>query len=519
MKRRLWIGITLLTFVLAVSAPMVWSADDVIILGMEEEPESFDVHKISGGLGMTIGHLIYDYLIRYGPNGERLPGLAETWEFSEDATTLTFHLRAGVTFHDGSKFDAAAVKYNFDRLIDPATGSPRQRELSNAVLSIETPDNLTVIFNLSKADVAFIGYFVGEVTNGAIISPTAIEKYGDRIGSNPVGTGPFKFVSWELGQQVVLERNEDFWGGAPLLSQIIVRPIPDASTRLVELETGGIHYLHKVEPYQMNFIVNNPDLTLYAKPSTSLYGLWFNQNREPFDDLNVRKAIALAIDVDTIVEVLGGDAVVRSQGPVPVLNLGHNPNIVEPGYDKAEAKRLLLNSGWELGSDGLYEKDGQKLEFTLLSQDGHYIQDKQISEAVQDQLKKFGINVSLRIIEHASFNSEQMSGNFDMIFLGGWFTDADPARGPMYLYLGDTQYNVFGFVDEDLQAAFATARSVGDFEVRKALAWEAQEIINDAVVAVWLYNANILAAATSNLKGYEHNGIGFLRLENAYLAD
>jgi peptide/nickel transport system substrate-binding protein len=505
--------------VLAVFAPMVSSADNVIILGMEEEPESFDVHKISGGVGMTIGHLIYDYLIRYGPDGERLPGLAESWEFSEDATTLTFHLRAGVTFHDGSKFDAAAVKYNFDRLMDPATGSPRQRELSNAVVSIETPDNLTVIFNLAKPDVAFIGYYVGEVTNGAIISPTAIEKYGDKIASHPVGTGPFKFVSWELGRRVVLERNEDFWGGAPLPSQIIVRPIPDASTRLVELETGGIHYIYKVEPAQMDFIVNDPDLTLYTKPSTSLYGLWFNQNREPFGDLNVRKAIALAIDVDTIVEVLGGNAVVRSQGPVPVLNLGHNPNIVEPGYNQAEAKRLLSNSGWALGSDGVYEKDGQKLEFTILSGDGHNIQDKQISEAAQDQLKQFGIKVSLRIVEHALFMSEQMSGNFDMVFLGGWFTDNDPARGPMYLYLGDTQYNVFGFVNEDLQAAFTTARSVGDFELRKALAWEAQEIINDAVVAVWFYNANIVAAATSNLKGYEHNGIGFLRLENVYLAD
>jgi len=519
MHRRLISILITLFIALVLVTPLAMGADDVIVIGMAAEPDSFDTHKTSGGVGMAVAHLVYDYLIHYGPDGDRLPGLAESWEFSEDASTLTLYLRSGVTFHDGSDFNAAAVKYNFDRLMDTATGSPRQSELSSAIASIETPDDLTVIFNLAAPDVAFIGYYIGEVTNGAIISPTAIEKYGDEIGSNPVGTGPFKFVSWELGQRVVLERNEDYWGGAPLPSQIIVRPIPDASTRLVELETGGIHYLHKVEPDQMSFIVGNPDLDLYAKPSTSLYGLWFNQNVEPFNDLNVRKAIALAIDVDTIVEVLGGAAVVRSQGPVPILNLGHDPNIVEPGYNVAEAKRLLSNSGWALGSDGVYEKDGQKLEFTILSADGRYIQDKQMSEAAQDQLKQLGMNVSLRVVEPGSFSNEWISGNFDMVFLGGWFTDNDPARGPMYLFLGDTQYNVFGFVHEELQTAFSTARSNGDFEARKALAWDAQEIINDAVVAVWFYNANILGAATSKLMGYEHNGIGFLRFDNVYLAD
>ena len=494
-------------------------ADDVIVIGMEAEPESFDVHKISGGAGMTVGHLIYDYLIHYSADGDRIPGLAESWEFSEDASTLTLHLRDGVTFHDGTAFNAAAVKYNFERLMDPATGSPRQAELSKSVASIETPDELTVVFNLSTPDVAFIGYYIGEVTNGAIISPTAIETYGDSVGSNPVGTGPFKFVSWELGQRVVLERNEGYWGGAPLPKQIVVRPVPDASTRLVELETGGVHYLNKVEPDQMGFIAGNSELALHSKPSTSLYGLWFNQNREPFNDLNVRKAIALAIDVDTIVEVLGGDAVVRSQGAVPVLNLGHNPSIAEPGYNPEEAKRLLADSGWTLGSDGVYEKNGEKLEFSILSPDGRYVQDKQMSEAAQDQLNQLGMSVSLRVVEPGSFSNEWISGNFDMVFLGGWFTDSDPARGPMYLFLGDTQYNVFGFVHEELQTAFKTARSNGDFEARKALAWEAQEIINDAVVAVWFYNANILAASTSRLKGYEHNGIGFLRFDNAYLSD
>ncbi len=520
MQRRFTsIFIMLSVAVLILVAPMAVGADDVIIIGMEAEPDSFDIHKTSGGVGMAVGHLIYDYLIHYGPDGDRLPGLAQSWEFSEDASSLTFHLRANVRFHDGTDFNAAAVKYNFDRLMDPATGSPRMTELSNAIDSIKTPDDLTVIFNLTAPDVAFIGYYIGEVTNGAIISPAAIEKYGDEIASNPVGTGPFKFVSWELGQRVVLERNEDYWGGAPLPSQIIVRPIPDASTRLVELETGGVHYLHKVEPDQMGFISENPNLELYAKPSTSLYGLWFNQNREPFDDLNVRKAIALAIDVDTIVEILGGAAVVRSQGPVPVLNLGHNPNIVEPGYDPEEARRLLADSGWTLGADDIYQKDGQKLEFTILSADGRYVQDKQMSEAAQDQLSQLGMKVSLRIVEPGSFSNEWISGNFDMVFLGGWFTDNDPARGPMYLFLGNTQYNVFGFVHEELQTAFAAARSVGDFEARKDLAWQAQEIINDAVVAVWFYNANILGASTARLKGYEHNGIGFLRFDNVYLDD
>jgi len=518
MQRRTVRVMTLLAVLLLSVMILAVGADDVIILGMKEEPQSFDVQKISGGTGMILGHLVYDYLIHYTADGDRIPGLAKSWEVAEDVSSITCHLREGVTFHDGTAFNASAVKYNFDRLMDPDEGCPIGSKIADTIASIETPDEMTVVFNLSKPDVSLIA-MLGEVTNSVIISPAAIEKYGDSIGSNPVGTGPFRFATWELGQRVVFDRNENYWGGAPLPKHIIARSIPDAATRLVELETGGVHFLDSVEPAQMEFIEDDLSLVLHVKPTSSLYALWFNQNQDLFKDLNVRKAIALAIDVDTIVEVLCGSAVVRSQGPVPIMNEGHDPNIVEPGYDLEEAKRLLSNSGWALGADGVYEKDGEKLEFSIMTPDGHYVQDKQICQAVQDQLNQFGMSVSLRVLEYGSFDVDWMASNFDMCIDGGRFTDNDPARGPMYLFLGDTRYNVYGFVHEELQAAFESIRTNGDFEARKALAWEAQEIINDAVVAVWLYNMSAMVATTSQLQGYEHNGIGFLNLNDVYLSD
>jgi len=491
--------------------------DQTLVLAVEKDVKTWDIQK--AGADTPSGSLVYDFLIKYDANGNRFPGLAESWEISEDASELTFHLRKGVKFHDGTDFNAEAVKINFERQMDPATGAARTQELTNAIEEILTPDDYTVVFKLKQPDVAFIGYYIGEVTNGAIMSPAAMEEYGEDFGAHPVGTGPWKFVSHSIGQEIVLERNEDYWDGAPTASKLVIRPIPDAATRLVELETGNVHWIQKLDPIQLETVEANPDLVLHTKPSTSLYGLFFNQNMDLFKDVNVRRAVALAIDVDGVVEALIGKAGIRSQGPVPVLNLGHNPTIEEPGYDTQEAQRLLAEAGWTPGADGVLEKDGKKFEFTILSPDGRYIQDKEICTAVQDQLKSVGLEATVKVVDPGAFWDELFAGGFDMAFTGGWFTDPDPARGPMYLYFGDTQYNVFGYGDEELWEIFGKARQTGDFDTRKEMAWRAQEILNDDVVGVWFFNANILAASTEKLKGYDHNGIGFLRFDTAYLEE
>jgi len=490
--------------------------DQTIIIAIEKDIPTFDEHK--SGMGI-FSSLMFDYLIHYDADGNRIPGLAEFWEISDDASELTFHLRKGVKFHDGTDFNAEAVKINFERQMDPAAGAARTKELIQAIETILTPYDYTVVFKLKEPDVAFIGYYLADGTHGGMVSPAAIEKYGDDLGSHPVGTGPWKFVSHSIGQEIVLERNEDYWGGPPKASKLILRPILEEATRLVELETGNVHIVQKLDPIQMETVEANPDLVLHSKPSTSLYGLFFNQNTDLFKDVNVRRAVALAIDVDGIVDALIGKAGIRSQGPVPVLNLGHNPNIEEPGYDPEEAQRLLAEAGWSPGAGGVLEKDGQKFELTILTPDGRYIQDKEICTAVQDQLKSVGLEATVKVIEPASWWDELLTSGFDMAFTGGWFTDPDPSRGPMFLFFGDTRYNAFGYRNPELLDIFSRIRQTGDFDTRKEMAWRAQEILSDDVVGVWFYNANILAASTKKLKGYEHNGIGFWRINSVYLEE
>ena len=494
-------------------------ADQTLVIALEKDVTTFDIHK--SGANVFIASIPYDFLIQYAPDGERLPGLAESWEVSDDASEITFHIRKGVKFHDGTDLNAEAVKINFDRQLNPDTGAARTQELVAAIEGITTPDEYTVVFKLKKPDVAFIGYYIGEVTNGVIISPAAIEKYGDDLGSHPVGTGPWKLVSHTIGQEIVFERNDDYWGGPPKAAKLIVRPITDNATRLVELETGNVHYTQKLEPLQITTIESNDNLVLHSMPSTSLYGLFFNVSKDIFADVNVRRAMDLAIDQDEIVEALVGSAGVRSQGAVPIYNQGHNPNIQEPGFDPEEAKKILAEAGWTPGSDGILQKDGKPFEFTIFGPDGRYIQDKEICTAVQDQLSAIGVKANIRLVDSTSYWGELFDGdgNWEMAFTGGWFTDPDPARGPMYLYYGETKYNVFGYGNSELWEMFGKARQTGDFETRKQMAWRSQEILAEDMVAVWFYNANILAATTKNVKGYEHNGTGFLRFNNTYIED
>lgn len=491
---------------------------DTIVVAYGADPGTMDVHKTAGP-ALRLSSLVYDFLIHYDADGNRMPGLAESWEVAPDAKSYTFHIRKGAKFHDGTPVDAAAVKFNFDRQLNPETGAQRTKELEAKIDRIETPDDYTVVFYLKEPDVAFIGFYIGEVTNGAIISPTAIETYGDRLATNPVGSGPWRLVDWTVGQQMVFERNEDYWGDLPKAQRLVVKIIPEQSTRLVELETGNVDLVEQVDPEQISIVERNADLQLWSKPCTCLYGVWFNLARPGLDDLRVRQAINYALDVDGMVEALVGDGGVRSQGPVPIENLGHYPGIKETGYDVARAEQLLDDAGWRKGGDGIRQKDGVRMEYTLLTPQGRYVADKELSEVTQQMLSQIGIKVNLQVVEPGSIFPEYLKGEFDMVFIGGWFTDPDPARGPMYLYLGDTIYNTFNYRNDEVLALFDVIRGTGDFDKRKVLAHQAQQLIQADEVAVWMYNANILAATRKAVQNYNHNAIGFLRLNDVVVVD
>ncbi|HKJ62351.1 MAG TPA: ABC transporter substrate-binding protein, partial [Hyphomicrobiales bacterium] len=224
----------------------------VLIVAQIAEPKSLDPHAVTAVNDFRILMNIYDGLVRYKSGTlEVEPALAESWTISDDGLTYTFKLREGVKFHDGSDFNAEAVKFNFERMLNEDhpyhdTGPFPLSFFFSAVDKVEAPDPQTVVFTLKEPYAPFLSNLA--YPTGLIVSPEAVKKYGKDFGRNPSGTGPFKFAEWESNAKVVVEANADYWDGAPKLQAVVFRPITDPNTRVAEMLSGGVDVMVEVPP-------------------------------------------------------------------------------------------------------------------------------------------------------------------------------------------------------------------------------------------------------------------------------
>jgi peptide/nickel transport system substrate-binding protein len=262
---------------------------DVLVVGQVAEPATMDPHVATAVNDFRILVNIYDGLVRYAPGTlEVEPALAESWEISEDGTVYTFQLRDGVTFHDGTAFDAEAVKFNFDRMLDEdhpyhGTGPFPLSFFFGAIEETEVVDELTVRFHLDEPYAPFLSNLA--YPTGLIVSPTAVETHGDEYARNPSGTGPFAFRVWESNRQVALQRNEDYWNGAPPLAGVVFRPITDANARVSEMLSGGIDLMVEVPPDNVQLFADDDGFVLHEEAGPHLWFLILNTREAPFDDV------------------------------------------------------------------------------------------------------------------------------------------------------------------------------------------------------------------------------------------
>ena len=253
---------------------------DVLSVGQIAEPLSLDPHRVTAVNDFRILVNLYEGLVRFSDGTlEVEPALADSWEISEDGTTYTFTLRDGVTFHDGTPFNAEAVKFNFDRMLDENhpyhdTGPFPLSFFFSAIEETEVIDDRTVAFRLAEPYAPLLSNLA--YPTGLIVSPTAVMENGADYGRNPVGTGPFQFAVWEANRQVALERNEDYWGGAPELRGVVFRPITDANARVNEMLAGGIDLMVEVPPDMVAQFDEDPDFTMYEQAGPHLWFLILN---------------------------------------------------------------------------------------------------------------------------------------------------------------------------------------------------------------------------------------------------
>ncbi|WP_417584651.1 ABC transporter substrate-binding protein [Pelagibacterium sp.] len=391
-------------------------ATGILRVGRAQEPDTLDPHRTTLSVSSTTMDLIYEPLARRDYDGNVVPGLAESWEFSNENRTLTFKLKPGAVFHDGTPCDAEAVAWTVARHLDPEAASPSAFFLG-PLERAEAIDAQTVAYHFTEP---FVPVWVG-LTLGysAPISPTAVEALGDDFGRQPVGSGPFKFVSWSTDRGIRLDGFAGYEAIAtpPRIEALEFIHYPEDSTRIAAFETGEINAIYTSGAVPLDAVRRlrqNPDATVIERPAQMMRALVFNQQRTPFDNADVRKAFAHAIDIERLIAfALDGNAV-PAYSPISSAISGYSPATAEQGYgyDPEAARQLLADAG-----------HGDGLSVTLVANDTPII--RRTAEIIQAQLAEIGVEILIETLPIAQWSAQTALGEQDMVISTYSYSDAD----------------------------------------------------------------------------------------------
>lgn len=454
---------------------------------------------------------IMEQLVRRDDKGNIIPALAEDWTVSPDGLTWTFKLRKNVKFHDGSDFNADVVKWHYDRILfDESAPARFRKQWGDIINEVKVVDSHTLDIVLKAPNAAFLDLVI--TTNGGYIwSKANFDKLGAKEAAlHPVGTGPLKFKEWVTGQKVILEANPDYWGDKTKLNTLVFRPIPESNTQVIELETGGVHLITKMGQEDVDRLKANDEVKVEIAPAYRVRYLTFNVNKELFSDAKVRQAINYALDVETIVTSLVGDLATPAESAVlPLASWAHPEagEIQSYKQDLDKAKALLAEAGWTLSGDKLM-KDGNPFKFTLYSPNGRYFMDKEIAEAVKNQLSKLGMQVDLQVMEWAPYVAKVQGGEYDLAVLGWNQSSPDPSIFFDPLVKTGGRGNYAGYSDKELDGWLEEAVAVSDQAKRTELYVKAAKRVADLAWHVPLYNETKVTATRTELKGYTHTPAG-----------
>ncbi len=458
---------------------------------------------------------IYESLTKQDENMEVQPSLAESWELVED-TVWEFKLQEGVTFHDGSEFNAEVVKANIERILDPEVASPRAF-LYEAVTNIEVVDDYTVRFETEYPFSPLPAHLAH--SGGAMVSLDVIEEDyaameegedpGSVVNENPVGTGYFVFDEWEPGEYIRLVKNEDYWDGSAKLDSVTFKVVSEDLTRVAELETGDSHISNPLSPNDIPQIENGENTHVHTQGSVSLSYIGFNMAKEPFDNKQVRQAISMAIDKNQIIEGIYDGIGTPAIGPIPPDVFGFDDSVSGLEYDPEQAQELLAEAGYEDG-----------FSTTLWTNDNRERIDAATN--VQQQLSEIGIEVEVEVVEWGAYLEQTAEGEHDMFVLG-WSTatgDADYAMHPLFHSANVGQPGNRTFTEnEELDAILDEARREEDPEARQALYSEAQEMLVDIAPMLYIHHQDYLMGVRDEVKNFSVLPTQILQLKDVYIEE
>lgn len=397
------------------TAPPQPTVGGKLVIALAGEPTSLDVHRASD-LYPVMQFVGGSLLTKDPQSGEYLPYLATEWSVSEDGLTYEFKLRDDVKFHDGTPLTAQDYAYTLNRAIAQQPQSTAGAALLG-LAQAEAVDDHTLKLTMAQPNSTLFDV-LSRPTYHQPVPQAAVEKLGDAFGRSPVGVGPYKFKEWVTGDRIVLERNPDFaWGpsfsrgAAPYIETIEFRFLPEYATRLAALEAGEVDYT-QVEAKDVERLKADGKYQMLPRlDQGSGEAILMNVTKPPFDDVNVRKAINLAINRDVLVKVVQQGQAQVDKGPITAATYGYWPGIeqIGYGYDLEQAKKLMANAGYSAGADGILQKDGKPLSLTLMTS----ARNTKDAEIIQQQLRELGIDVKIQQAEYGIMQADLVQGNYD----------------------------------------------------------------------------------------------------------
>ncbi len=501
------------------------TAGGAVYRALTSEPPNLDPQGAPhSGLSLVLPYL-FDTLVVLDLDNSVHPLLADSWETADNGKTITMTLKSGVTFHDGTPLDAAAVKFTFERFQEVGKASPIYGGIQQ-IADIEAVDELTVRFTFDAPAANF--WSTVAMPYAGIISPASAEAAAASADGAAVlvGTGPFMLEEWKAGQSISLVRNPAYaWGpdlvenrAAPHIERQVFTLIPEASTQLAALEKGEVDILFVNNPAHKRALETNPDVQVHEAILNSLVYLGFNCGKAPFDEPAVRQALSHAVNKEEIVQVALGGLGQVADAPLPPTLPGYSAELGSHAlsYDPVRAEGLLQEAGFQRDTAGKWSRDGAALTVVLLT--STRAPNETIATLLQSQLAAIGVDVEIQMLDSKAVMAATTEGAFDLLLWRYDWNDPDALN----IYLGSDRIgstNRVGYSNPQVDALLAQGAQEMDKAARTNLYVEAQKLIlADAPWQPLYYPIDIIATG-KRLQGAEVGYMGRLLLNDATVTD
>lgn len=456
-----------------------------LVVGVTTDPDTLFPWKATQFQAVRVLENIYGTLTEFDENLEVVPGLAESWEASEDGMTVTFTLREGVTFADGSDFDSEDVKSSFDMILDEATAAVSAASLAS-VTEVEAPDENTVVLTLSAPDAALPANLA--VLGMAILSSDDSEE---GLNTAPNGTGPFKFQDRVSSQSVTLEKNEDYWGETPALDTVEFRVIPDESSIVAAMQSGNVQMAVFDDPLVAETAASD-SVEIMDTPQLSYHALQLNTTKGELADVNVRLAMQCAIDRQEVLDTAAlGEGEIT--GPITSPAYLSDPDARPcPTRDLDKAQEYLDKAG---------KSDGVTIQ-AIVSQ-GEYATSVNEAQNVKSQLADAGIEFDIEVLESGAYVDRWIAADFEAaIALNGGRPDPDGMYGRYFVSDGNLN-EVAGYNSDTLDELFAEGKATTDVDERKAIYNDVSKELEDNAVWIWMFTSYTYTATQDTVQGFQ----------------